>query len=157
MAAEAERQFNAAAQSFWVETMRVCKKLRPRGVWGYCKHEPSHITHACSTVCKLTKDETYFIIDRSNHIATPSHTASSTTHTPPSTTHIPQPHPPSTTLTEDNYPVNSWDPASISDERLDWLWDEVTALFPSIYLYKYDERATILFSVLFAKYVHTET
>ena len=73
VAAEAERQFNAAAQSFWAETMRVCKKLRPLGVWGYY-----------------------------------------------------------------NYPVNSWDAASASDERLDWLWDEVTALFPSIYLYKHD-------------------
>ena len=73
VAAEAERQFNAAAQSFWVETLRTCKKLRPHGVWGYY-----------------------------------------------------------------NYPVNSWDPASASDERLDWLWDEVTALFPSVYLLKHD-------------------
>jgi len=69
--AEAKRQFNAAAKEFWTETMRLCRKLRPHGVWGYY-----------------------------------------------------------------NYPVDSWDPTSPSDTRLDWLYDEVTALFPSIYIYK---------------------
>eukprot|EP00665_Eupelagonemidae_sp_cell47_P000655 gene655-438_t len=71
VAAEAERQFNSAAQQFWGETLRLCKRLRPHGVWGFY-----------------------------------------------------------------NYPVDAWDAASGSDARLNWLFDEVTALFPSIYLYK---------------------
>ena len=31
----AEQQFNAAAQTFWTETMRLVQRLRPHGVWGY--------------------------------------------------------------------------------------------------------------------------
>ena len=71
---EAEYQFNNASQKFWIETMRLCQKIRPHGVWGYY-----------------------------------------------------------------NYPVDSWDSSTqsdLSDTPLNWLYDEVTALFPSIYLYK---------------------
>jgi hyaluronoglucosaminidase len=69
---EAEKQFNAASQKFWSETMRLCRQLRPGGVWGFY-----------------------------------------------------------------NYPVDAWDGGDGDDDAtLDWLYDEVTALFPSIYLYK---------------------
>ena len=69
---EAEHQFNNASQKFWLETIRLCKKLRPQGVWGYY-----------------------------------------------------------------NYPVDSWDSSKddLSDTPMNWLYDEVTALFPSIYLF----------------------
>ena len=32
---QAEADFNAAARAFWTESIRLCKKLRPHGLWGW--------------------------------------------------------------------------------------------------------------------------
>jgi hyaluronoglucosaminidase len=71
--AQAEQEFNAAARTFWTESLRLCKKMRPKGVWGWY-----------------------------------------------------------------NYPVDAW---AATFTELRWLYDEVTALFPSIYLYMHDAAA----------------
>ena len=66
VAKQAEADFNKASQEYWTASLRLCKKLRPNGVWGWY-----------------------------------------------------------------NYPIDSW---NATFEDLGWLYDEVTALFPSIYL-----------------------
>jgi hyaluronoglucosaminidase len=77
VAAQAEEEFNAAAKTFWTESLRLCKRLRPKGLWGWY-----------------------------------------------------------------NYPVDAWG-ATFTD--LQWLYDEVTALFPSIYLYMHNASANRLY------------
>ena len=79
---QAEREFNEASRAFWTESLRLCKKLRPKAQWGWY-----------------------------------------------------------------NYPVDAW-PATFSE--LSWLYDEVTALFPSIYLFKHNatENAAYVDKVL---------
>ena len=66
VAKQAEADFNKASQEYWTASLRLCKKLRPNGVWGWY-----------------------------------------------------------------NYPIDSW---NATFTGLGWLYDEVTALFPSIYL-----------------------
>ena len=74
--ARAEADFNAAARSFWTQSMRLCRKLRPRGVWGWY-----------------------------------------------------------------NFPVSPSPLVEAATPGLDWLYDEVSGLFPSIYLV-YDGNAS---------------
>jgi len=35
---EAEKQFNAGAQLFFTETLKVAKALRPKGKWGFYEY-----------------------------------------------------------------------------------------------------------------------
>ena len=70
---QASLEFNAASRTFWTESIRLCKRLRPKARWGWY-----------------------------------------------------------------NYPVDAWS-AALSE--LSWLYDEVTALFPSIYLVSHNASA----------------
>eukprot|EP01050_Picozoa_sp_SAG11_P015888 SAG11_NODE_2106_length_3813_cov_2.317447_5_plen_88_part_00 len=35
VAAEAEKQFNAAALDFFVQTLKTCQSIRPKAKWGF--------------------------------------------------------------------------------------------------------------------------
>ena len=55
--ATAEKDYNAAAQNFWLSSLRLAKKLRPKGTWGcpsdFCRSNALHCTataldpHSC--------------------------------------------------------------------------------------------------------------
>lgn len=58
---EAEREFNAAAKVFVLETLRYAKKLRPNVKWGYyafpyCYNKASNSYDTCSSEVKAEND-----------------------------------------------------------------------------------------------------
>ena len=47
----AKRDFQAAGLDFFVQTIKLCRALRPNARWGYCKHSCPGIRVPCSYSC----------------------------------------------------------------------------------------------------------
>ncbi|PIO66553.1 hyaluronoglucosaminidase, partial [Teladorsagia circumcincta] len=60
----AEQQFNRAARDFFVQTLRVARELRPRGLWGYyeypfCNYDAGDQPgdHSCTPTAQQYNDQ----------------------------------------------------------------------------------------------------